>query len=81
MTPQEQARRELYRVVRGIWKHSSSVELRRHILEDPAAFSLVDFLEIFDPDFDYNSWVTCFMRYHYQFYTEYKKGEFPKGWL
>ena len=53
MNPIEKARGQLTQRMNVLWDETSFTwEMKKKILDDPLAFNLIDYLEIFDPDFD-----------------------------
>lgn len=61
MTPQEQARKDLLDRTYAIWDTISfGDELKGALLKDPVCFSLIDYLEVFDPTFDLDHFVEVF---------------------
>jgi hypothetical protein len=58
MTPQEQALEQLDQRMAIFWHEGAWVhEFRNNILLDPICSGLIDYLEIFDPDFILNQYL------------------------
>jgi hypothetical protein len=60
------ARRQLEDKLVLVWNYSGVLNFKKHLLEDPDAANLVDCLELFDPDFDFDQLRLDFINHWYQ---------------